>query len=224
MGSRAETTTSSFSRQVVEAIKRLRVNAGMTNADLIAAAGFGNNKYYTCLRGDTDFDTSDLESLGSALGVGAGEIVALAVTIPLEELEPANSLVRVDAIELGRRLKFLEDNAVLDGHGFEVEVLGKSLEGLNTSFGDEEWSQYANGLAPSRIPIRLLAGIASYFSVNAEYLTNTAPSEASARIEAQVEFDRAVFESGARGVAARSFGTISADELRAISDVIRSIK
>lgn len=56
-----------FSRRVSQAIERLRIDAGVTQAQLFKDAGMSQNYFYVRLRGELPFNTNDISALAEAL-------------------------------------------------------------------------------------------------------------------------------------------------------------
>lgn len=122
--------------------------------------------------------------------------------------------VRVDGRELARRLRYLHETSIVTredrvpaDHPFSGNeaVLTKMLS-LDAS---------------ARISRQLLMDLARFFGVPSDYLLDLGRPDDAERVEAEIEFDRAVSDSGVKRVAARSLGSLSAAEIRAITAALR---
>lgn len=186
----------------------------MTNVELIKRAEFSPNYFYLRLRGDTTFDTNDIEKIARVFGVTPADVMTLATTLTDEG--DVDKLVAVDHIELARRLKFL----VAD---LPTESSADALRAGGADITEKKWIELLSATGPRREAHSLLTALAGHFEVSEKYLLELGSSEIAQRIEAEIDLQRALNESGANSVAARTLGDVSPSALRAITDAIRSI-
>ena len=186
----------------------------MTNVELIRQADFSPNYFYTRLRGDALFDTNDIDKIASVFGVSPAEIIVLAGSLSGED--DTDTVMVIDSAELGRRLRFL---AAPLPEGTAAELLRAGGAEVTA----EEWSSLLDGSGPRRMSHSLLTALAGHFNVSEKYLTELGSTDVAQRVEAEVEFQRALHESGASAVAARALGEVSPGALQAITESIRSI-
>lgn len=108
------------------------------------------------------------------------------------------------AEELDRRVKYLLAHAA-DRSAFEQNMDVQAL--LSSGRG-----------ASSPETLRVVADL---FDVPVDYLLDTDDIETAARVEAEIELGVALAEGGVLNVASRSLGQMSAEELNAITRIIR---
>ncbi|WP_147304093.1 helix-turn-helix domain-containing protein [Subtercola boreus] len=214
MGRRLTGAPSPFSRQIVKAIIRLRDEAGMTNVELIKRAGFSPNYFYLRLRGDTTFDTNDIEKIALVFNVSPAALMTIATSLTDED--DADKLVAVDRLELARRLGFLAAGPHADDSVLALQAGGAAIT-------EEKWAALLSATGPRQEAHSLLTALAGHFDVSEAYLLELGSNEVAQRVEAEVDFQRALTESGANSVAARALGVVSPSALIAITEAIRSI-
>jgi len=122
--------------------------------------------------------------------------------------------MHADGRELSRRLRYLQDTSV-------ITMNERMPEGHPLSGDPERWSTLLTLTTRVRVSRKLLEALASFFHVPTGYLLDLDQPDHAERVEAEIEFDRAVQESGVKRVAARSLGSLSAAEIRAITAALR---
>ncbi|MCJ1697972.1 hypothetical protein MT349_19490 [Rathayibacter caricis] len=186
----------------------------MTNVELIRRAEFAPNYFYIRLRGDKTFDTNDIEKLAMVFDVTPADVMVLAAT--LTDDDDADKMIAVDRVELARRLHFLTDGLAVDD----------SVEALRAGGADitpEKWAALLAGKGQRQEAHSLLTSLAGHFGVSESYLLELHSVDVAQRVEAEVDLQRALRESGANSVAARALGEVSPSALKAITEAIRSI-
>lgn len=127
-----------------------------------------------------------------------------------EDPDTLGLFVRLDGGELARRLRFLHDTS--------LTTASERMPESHPLFGDEAiWSRLLSLSGPTRVSRQLLDSLARFFNVPIEYLSELNKPDFAERVEAEIEFDRAVADSGVQRVAARSLGSLSAAEIRALT-------
>lgn len=66
---------SEFTQQVTVAIENARLDCGMSVNDLIDKSGIRRSSYFRKMRGDTTFDTEDIDAIARALGIDAIDLL-----------------------------------------------------------------------------------------------------------------------------------------------------
>lgn len=105
MGRQGSGEPNEFSRAFVDAVDDLRIRRGITTPALIAQAGFSRGYYYKRTRGETSFNTNDVQTIAEALGVSVGELLEPAIT-EMERLHAPRD-ERLEPALLGHRLRKL---------------------------------------------------------------------------------------------------------------------
>lgn len=225
MGRRPASTSTAFSRRVVRAIEQLRDQRRLSNTELIRAAEFSANYFYIRLRGEAPFNTNDIEKLANALNVEPYELLRLAQSDDLVADDESDWTERLDGPELARRLTFLAAAPTSsDARAFNVDELVAYVQDRSLDFTAETWTSLLTQAGTIRLGLRLLDAVAEYFDVEPPYLRSTRDAELAERVEAEVDLDRALMETGATSVSARALGGTSVKQLQAIARAIRSIE
>lgn len=207
---------------LVRAVSELRDASGMTNQELVDRAEMSASYYYARLRGDAPFDTNDIERLATALGTHPHEVSRLAASYgdDDERIEPR---IALEPAELGRRLKAVSVAPRADGSKFEKTQLLDELAARGLSVSAGEWRDLVSGHNDGSVRVRLLEAVAEYATVPAAYLLDLAAADAFEAADAQLEFRKAIRDSGADSISARTVGDVSPAALRAIAHSLRSI-
>jgi DNA-binding XRE family transcriptional regulator len=77
---------SQFTQRVIEEIEKARHEAKMSVDTLARAAGIGRNSYFTKLRGERCFNTEEIDSIATALGLDPFIILTKAAE-PTEDMD-----------------------------------------------------------------------------------------------------------------------------------------
>lgn len=178
--------------------------------------------FYARLRGDSPFDTNDIERLASALGTHPHEISRVAASLDEtdDDIEPR---VELDRAELARRVVLLMDSPLTSGEDADEEHLVSLLEGRGVAIEESELDALRDASSTGPVKTRVLETLAEYVEVPPAYLLDFANDEARDAAEAQVEFRSALRASGASSIAARAVGDVSPAALRAIAESLRSL-
>lgn len=197
----------------------------MTNTELIRSAGFSANYFYIRLRGESPFNTNDIEKLAEALEVEPHEVLQLAESPELALDEDTERTERVDGAELARRLQFLAtDLPNPEARPFTVEDLETFARDRSVDLTAEDWSGLLGQTGTIRVSSRLLDTVADYFGVDPRYLRVMRDRDFAQLVEAEIALHRALMDTGATAVSARALGGMSASQLEAITRAIRSIE
>lgn len=178
--------------------------------------------FYARLRGDSPFDTNDIERLASALGTHPHEISRVAASLDEtdDDIEPR---VELDRTELSRRVVLLLDSPLTSGEDADEEQLVVLLEGRGVAVEETELAELRDPFSTGPVKTRVLETLAEYVEVPSAYLLDFANDEALDAAEAQVEFRSALRAAGASSIAARAVGDVSPAALRAIAESLRSL-
>ncbi|MBP2437896.1 helix-turn-helix domain-containing protein [Microbacterium amylolyticum] len=137
-----------------------------------------------------------------------------AVFTTQEDPDVFQLFVTLDGAELARRLRFLQETAIVtsaepvpDTHPLHSEP--HQLEAL------------LQLTAPVRVSRKLLQELANFFHVPPDFLLELDRPDDAERVEAEIEFESVIRETGVQRVAARSLGSLSAAEIRAITAALR---
>lgn len=207
----------------MQTVVLLRQEAGLTNVDVVRLGNFSQNYFYIRLRGEAPLDLNDLEQLATILDTSPENIVALAAGARDGDVGwPPTA----DPMELGRRLRFLiedDPNANSVARALGEEFL-QPIYGLT----DELWVGMMKGSdsAPASQRLlssrRLLAAIATRFSVPVAYLTDFSSDEVKDRTEAEVALQRALRRTGGSEMPAAELAKIPVNTLRLLTWSIAS--
>ena len=123
-----------------------------------------------------------------------------------------------EALVLSQRLRLLVDMYCVE-HGVELKYgeLAAALEGQGISLSRARWSYMLNGHRTVDDP-DLLAGLAAFFGVNADFLLGNGP--VPDRLSVQLDLIRAMRVSKVRSFAARTLGDVSPRTLNAITQFL----
>lgn len=123
-----------------------------------------------------------------------------------------------DALVLSQRLRLLVDLYCVE-HGVELKYgeVAAALEKQGVSLSRARWSYMLNGHRTVDDP-DLLAGLAEFFGVSADFLLRNGP--VPDRLEAQLDLIRALRVSKVRSFAARTLGDVSPRTLNAITQFL----
>ena len=123
-----------------------------------------------------------------------------------------------DALVLSQRLRLLVDLYCVE-HGVELKYgeVAAALEKQGVSLSRARWSYMLNGHRTVDDP-DLLAGLAEFFAVSADFLLRNGP--VPDRLEAQLDLIRAMRVSKVRSFAARTLGDVSPRTLNAITQFL----
>ena len=154
-------------------------------------------------------------ALGTSVAYLIGETSSPTASAPLSpEEDPALYASFFEGEELSRRLAFLQKTSVAtsseqlpSGHPFtEAPDRLEALLHLTT---------------PVRLPRALLESLAHFFRVPSGYLLVLDNPDSAERVEAEVDFERVIHDSGIQRVATRSLASLSASEIRALTQALR---
>ena len=123
-----------------------------------------------------------------------------------------------DALVLSQRLRLLVDLYCVE-HGVELKYgeVAAALQKQGVSLSRARWSYMLNGHRTVDDP-DLLAGLAEFFGVSADFLLRNGP--VPDRLEAQLDLIRAMRVSNVRSFAARTLGDVSPRTLNAITQFL----
>jgi transcriptional regulator with XRE-family HTH domain len=202
---------SDFSKRVVANVEQLRDEARLSNSDLIEAAGFSRNYYYTRMRLEASFTTDDVARLADALRTDPDRLTAPA--------EQGTRFVRLDARKLAGRLHQLVASA---NSAFVLDELTSAVSSQGAALPVEDWEGLLNPPAQVvRASERVLLAIAQFFRVDPRYLLDARFDEVASRVEAELDVKAALRDKGIDGISFRTLGAVSPEALRAIAEAIR---
>lgn len=213
---RAIGSSTEFSNGVARVIEQLRERARLSSVELSAAADMSSNYYYKRIRGEAPFNTNDIEKLAGALEIDLAELLASVFTG-----ESDSSAVVLDGVEIRRRLDALIESSALTAWTDDGVVALLTSRGVESA--DLHWHALRAGEGVVRVPAVVITTLADAFDVPEAYLHAVVPDSTVARVEAQLELQRSLRDSGARAISARALDEVSPDALRAIASAIRSI-
>jgi transcriptional regulator with XRE-family HTH domain len=202
---------SDYSRRVVANVERLRDQAGLTNAQIIAVSQMSRNYFYIRMRREAPFTTEDIVGLAKALNVEPAEL-----SLPAERTE--TTLERYDGQKLSARLHAL----VAANTSFTFDALSTFMDALGTAISKGTWAALLADKREVRVSQSTLEGIAAYFEVDPRYLLNNRLDDVAERVEAEIEVTTALREAGATSISQRALGELSPADLRNLAQAIRS--
>jgi transcriptional regulator with XRE-family HTH domain len=209
-----------FSRALVDAVDALRVQRGVSTPALIARAGFSRGYYYKRTRGETSFSTNDVQTIAEALGVPVRTLLEPAITAT-DRRDPAATDDRPDAALIGYRLRKLVALHVARTPAPPVDrAVRAALAKRGRLLAGADWEHLLAG-EPTDVTDDDLRTVAEFFDVPAEYLLRVAVPGIVDVLDARLEVETALAETGV-GIAARSVNAASPAELLAIADAIRA--
>ncbi|WP_152525927.1 helix-turn-helix domain-containing protein [Microbacterium maritypicum] len=185
--------------EISRRIELQMLNAGIrSTADLSRRTGLNRSTLSLKMTGVRRWRIADLGIIAAALSTSVGYLIG-------EVEDPRSAPVVADAdtetvlvptAEFARRLTFLDaSEPSMVGQVSDHEVL---------------------------FALSDLEEIADEFNVPLSYLTEFGDDQDADRVEALVEFSRVAAASGVQRIAARSLSALSAAELRALTQVIRT--
>ena len=126
-----------------------------------------------------------------------------------------------DVLLLSQRLRLLVDLYYVE-HGVELKYgeVAAALERQGVSLSRARWSYMLNGHRTVD-DADLLAGLADFFGVNADFLVGNGP--VPDRLSAQLDLIRAMRVSKVRSFAARTLGDVSPRTLNAITQFLDDV-
>ncbi len=198
-------------RAISEKIALLMVRVRLrSNAELARQSGINRATISLKMNGRRRWTIEDLRLLAPVLGTTVSHLLGDEqsqdlTSRPREIRRSEQPLDR--AVELRRRVRFLLDH---------------SEDPMNLEGETDIKVALAGGRASSD-PTTLRA-IAARFDVPMDYLLELDDSAQAERVEAQIELGAALTEGGVINVASRSLGQLSADELNAITRIIREYR
>lgn len=207
---------------MARAVAELRARAGLTVQELADRIDKDPSYLYSRLNGNAPFNVNDWEFLARALGVHPVEIARLAAKYAALEGEDLEPMVSIDPIELGRRLRLIEDAPRTAGPAFDTAALLDTAAEHEIELTAEQWSQLRDGAAGTEVSARVLAVVAEYSGVALGYLTELADADLTSATEAQLDLRSALREVGGESMLARSVGEVSPAGLRAIAASLRA--
>lgn len=191
----------------------LRTTAGLARATDIDRASISQK-----IHGHRRWYLDEVAAIAHALDttvaylIGESDSSATAKSIFTTDDDPdtLGLFARVDGSELARRLRFLNDTS--------LSTATDRMPESHPLHGEEAvWTKMLSLSGPRRVSRQLLEALERFFNVPLGYLSELDKPDFAERVEAEVEFDRAVADSGVQRVAARSLGSLSAAEIRALT-------
>ena len=209
---------SSLSRQVVQVVRHLQEASDISSAELIRRSGISSTYYYARLRGEFPFDLDDLANLAKSLDVTPVDILTRAASLPELEEDEQGLLATLDGAELARRLRYLETTSI---HSLELAQLDAELQSDGFTLDAAKWTELTTSDDYIQVHQRVLEAVAARFHVPINYLTDMGHAEFADRLEAEVDFDRAVVDHKVQRIAARALGNLDTAGIRALTAAIR---
>lgn len=206
MGRGAVGPPTSYSRLVATNIERLRIDAGLSVAQLTSAAGLSRSYYQSRVRLESPFNTNDIEALALALGVTPYVLSA--------PEDPTDPMVRVDARTVGDRIRL-----ILQSESLSVE----EFEASNTRLDGDQLSSLLHGQGSVVVPEASLTRLAEQFGIDADYLISPQVRSITEQVEAELELRAALSSVGAKSLHMRAVGDLTPAALRAIARSLREI-
>lgn len=218
MGRQAIGEPNEFSLALVAAVDGMRMQRALTVPALVERSGLGRNYYYKRTRGELPFSTNDIQVLADALGVSIRALLEPAVAA-VERQRPVDS-DRPEPAVLGYRLRKLVALHAARRPELDVDrALISALAKRGRLFSPSTWDKLLAG-EPSNATDADLAEVADYFGVTPDYLLRAVLPGTVDVLDARLEVEVALAETGA-GLAARSVNGASPQELLAIAEAIR---
>lgn len=219
VGRRGTGQAGDLSMRLALAVERKREDLGMSVQRLIADAGFSASYFYSRMNGSAPFNANDIERLSGALECAPEELVQMAF-----DDGRTGGQIRVDGGELSRRLGFLQVNTAVADGGFDFASLLAHAASADVDLTPELWATLNEESGALKIDELVLEAVADYFDVQPAYLIQTGSSVIADRVEAELEFAKALRDKGVKKISARTVGEVSPAALRSIATAIRAIK
>lgn len=131
-----------------------------------------------------------------------------------EDPDVLGLFVTLDGEEVARRLRYLQEIS----HATAIDTIPPEHP-LHDE--PQQLEALLRLTSTVRISRQLLQELAVFFRVPADYLLVLDHPDDAERVEAEVEFEAVIRESGVKRVAARSLGSLSAAEIRALTAALR---
>lgn len=227
-----ESPGSEFNRCLMTELRAERSMRNMTVKQLAEKAGIFHGTLLRYLNNHRDMPVPVLYDVAVALDIDPGVLIdRAAARLAAESARPAPAQLSFaeptdrqepGPREIGRRIALLV--AVLArGRGSEhgYREIAPLLLQRGVRFGQGDWSQLIEGrstVLPSRASLEAIADV---LGTEAVYLTGASGDPEVVRIDAQLEFLRALHESKVEGLAARGSDDITPETLRAITNSLR---
>lgn len=214
MQDEAQGPVDDFSRAIAHAIEDAKDAAGLTTRDLLKRSGLSSNYYYRRARLELPFTTNDMSALAAACGMTVADLWARAQAelAPREE-QPSDVIA-------ARARKLL---AVAHAQFPTIDIpsaLTASEAARAARLSEDVWEAILSGNHDD-VSDDQLAAAASFFGVDAEYLTQVELSPIIDAADARLDVQEAFAQSDARGVSSRSVAGASPASLRALARAIR---
>lgn len=193
---------------ISDRIELLMVKARLrSRSELARKTGINRATISLKLNNHRRWTIEDLRQLAPVLGTTVSHLLGDDTRPDVSTPRPQRSEVidpQLQGEELDRRVKFLLAHAA-DRSAFEQNMDVQALLSSGRGASNPE----------------TLRVVADLFDVPVDYLLDTDDIETAARVEAEIELGVALAEGGVLNVASRSLGQMSAEELNAITRIIR---
>jgi transcriptional regulator with XRE-family HTH domain len=226
-----ETSGTEFNRCLMTELRAERSMRNVTVKQLAERAGIFHGTLLRYLNNHRDMPVPVLYDVAMALDVDPAALVdRAAARLAAESRAPSGQLTfdeadgadEPDPSEVGRRIALLVSVLARgrgSAHGYK-EIAPLLLE-RGVRFSQEEWAELLEGSAVRAPGRRSLEAIADVLGIDGVYLTGAVGDPEVVRIEAQLDFLRALHESKVEGLAARGSDDITPETLRAITSSLR---
>jgi hypothetical protein len=209
-----------LARAIVVSIERERELRGVSTPVLIRRTGLSANYFYKRVRLEAPFNLNDLQIIADALG--ASPRVFLEPALTAYEQTRASEGVRAPAEVLRERAQKVVAVWAANHPGRDVQAaVAAAVDGHANRISPRQWVRFTDGDAGTLTDDQL-AAIATHFDVTPDYFRKAELGPVEDDIDAQIEIQLALADTGALRLAARQLGTADPAELRAIAAAIRT--
>jgi transcriptional regulator with XRE-family HTH domain len=209
-----------LARAIVDAIERERERSGVSTPALIRRTGISANYYYKRTRLEAPFNVNDLQTIADALGISPRVFLEPAVDA-YERMRDAEGIRAPTEVLAERASKALALwSARHPGRDVQVAVTA-AVDARTTRITPRQWARFLDGDAGTLTDDQI-AAIATFFDVTPDYFRRAELGRVEDDLDAQIEIQLALVDTGALGLAARQLGAGDPSELRAIASAIRT--
>lgn len=190
-----------------------------TLAEACVVVGVSEGQLSKMMHGKRRIDVEQLEDLCNFLGVDMIQVLreARGESSGPEPIDPGTDIRNSNLRELSRRVRVLV--AYFSGDAFGAA--SRAVRRIDVDLSLAAWNDLLDGALTSVPDTQFLQLISAALGVDPGYL-DSGDGEFVARIEAGLELAAVMRQTGTSRVAARALTKLGADEIRAVTELIRA--